>query len=147
MMRAFCYGILRGAHRYRIEPAIDSGRALAAFAGDLAMRLERGVKQLLGESLMGSRLAGEDEVAGVLDRWNDRLTGIGLSKMDWPKMVDCDDMLSQPAFRCVAFTVFSAPSRHDEFRTAAASCPGRFVRTWPDATGGSGSPDKVDRRH
>jgi hypothetical protein len=84
------YGIRGGAQRHCREPAVDGSRPLAAFAGGLAMLLQRGAVQVLGDGLMGSRLAGEDKVAaGVLDGGNDTLAGKQIvTKIDRPKMAD-----------------------------------------------------------
>src|ERR1700728_933181 len=76
--------------------------------------------EIFGDGLMGSRLAGEDEIAAsVLHGGNDRLTGKQVvTKIDRPKMADCGAVLSQPAFCGAAFTVLLLRPipRHDEFR-------------------------------
>ena len=65
------YGVLGGAQRHGGKPAVDGGGVLAAFADGLAMLLQFGAMEIFGDGLMGSRLAGEDEVAaGVLDGGN-----------------------------------------------------------------------------
>ena len=62
------YGVLGGAQRHCDEPAVDGGGALAAFADCLPIFLQFGAMEIFGDGLMGSRLAGEDDVAaGVLD--------------------------------------------------------------------------------
>jgi hypothetical protein len=69
-------GILCAAQRHCVEPAIDSGGALAAFADGLATLLQFGTVQVLGDGLVREWLARQDErAAGVGDGRNDRLAG------------------------------------------------------------------------
>ena len=91
-------GVLGGAQRHRGEPAVDGSGALAAFADCLVMLLQFGAMEIFGDGLMGSRLAGEDEVAaGVLDGGNDGLAGKQVvTKIDWPKMADRGAVPGQP---------------------------------------------------
>src|SRR5208283_2137231 len=91
-------GVLGGAQRHCGEPAVDGCGALAAFAGGLAMLLQFGAMEIFGDGPMGSRLAGEDEVAaGVLDGGNDGLAGKQVvAKIDRPKMADRGAVPGQP---------------------------------------------------
>jgi hypothetical protein len=56
-------GVLGGTQRHRVEPAVDGGGSLAAFADSLAMLVQFGAPQVLGDGLMRRWLAGENEVA------------------------------------------------------------------------------------
>src|SRR5208283_4604596 len=125
-------GVLGGAQRHCGEPAVDGGGALAAFAGGLAMLLQFGAMEIFGDGPMGSRLAGEDEVAaGVLDGGNDGLAGKQVvTKIDRPKMADRGAVPGQPAPRGVAFTVLllRPVPRHDELRRQGQN----LLVTWSD---------------
>ena len=62
---------------------------------------------MLSDGLMGSRLAGEDEVAaGIMDSADDRLAGKQIvPEIDRPKMRDGGTVLGQPALGGIAFAV------------------------------------------
>src|ERR1700722_5172479 len=113
-------GIVRGAQRYGVEPAVDVGRALAAFADGLTMLLQFGALQVLGNGLMRSWLAGEDEVAaGILDGGNVRLAGKQIvTEIDRPKAGEGGAVPSQPALGGIAFAILLLRPvlRRDKFR-------------------------------
>jgi hypothetical protein len=100
-------GILGGAQRHGIEPAVDGGGALAAFADGLAMFLQFGAKQVFGDGLMRRRLAGEDKIAaGIVDGGGDRLAGEQIvPEIDRPQVSEAGTMPGQPALRGVAFAI------------------------------------------
>ena len=83
-------GIVSGAQRHGVEPAVDGGRALAAFADGLTMFLQFDALQVLSNRLMRRWLAGEDEVAaGIFDRGDDRLAGKQIvTEIDRPEVSD-----------------------------------------------------------
>jgi len=100
-------GILGGAQRHGVEPAVDGGGALAAFADGLAMLLQFGAQQVLSNGLMRRWLAGEDEVAaGIVDRGGDRLAGKQIvPEIDRPKVSEAGTMPGQPALGGIAFAI------------------------------------------
>ena len=82
-------GIVSGAQRHGVEPAVDGGRALAAFADGLTMFLQFDALQVLSNRLMRSWLAGEDEVAaGILDGGDDELAATDRPEIDRPEVSD-----------------------------------------------------------
>ena len=113
-------GIVRGAQRHGVEPAVGGGGALAAFADGLTMFLQFGALQVFSNRLMRSWLAGEDEVAaGILDGGNDRLAGKQIvAEIDRPEVSEVGAVPGQPPFRGIALAVLLLRPilRRDKFR-------------------------------
>jgi len=99
--------VIGGAHRHGGEPAVDRCRSLAPYDSGLAVFLEFGAGEILGDGLMRSRFAGKDEVsAGLLNGGGDGLAGEQIiAQEDWSKAAYRRAVPGKPAFRGVAFAI------------------------------------------
>jgi hypothetical protein len=135
MENQFTVIIVGGTQRHGVEPAVDGGRALAAFADALAMFLQFCAMEILSDGSMRRRLARENEVAaGIVDGGDDRLTGKQIvTEIDRPKVRDGGTLSAQPPFRRVtlAILLLRPVLRCDEFGWQRLD----LLVTWGDYAG------------
>jgi hypothetical protein len=96
---ADAHGIGGAAQRNLGEPAIDAGGLSAALDDGLPVLRKGNAGEILRDSLVRARLAGQDEAATALpDRLDDRLAGIEVvAQVDGPEVGDAGTVADQPA--------------------------------------------------